>query len=110
MYARWASFVVGLWLVFAPLLLGYGTVAPILHDVALGTLVCIATLAAFEWPSCRFVLAAPALWLLWCGRSGAWNSPEAATAELVAGAALLLLAPVPSTRLAAARAAARMPA
>jgi hypothetical protein len=109
MYARWASFVVGLWLLLAPLVLGYETVAPILHDVALGTLVCVATLAALEWPLCRFVLAAPGVWLIWCGQSSAWSSGSAAAVELAAGAALLLLVPIPSARLAAGRAAARMP-
>jgi hypothetical protein len=86
----------------APLVLGYGSVATILHDVAMGVLVCIATLAALEWPPARFVLAAPAIWLLLAGR----GSPDrsAAIAELAAGVVLLVLAAIPSARFAPAMA------
>jgi hypothetical protein len=96
MYARWASFAVGIGLMLAPVALGYGSVARILHDVAMGVLVCVATLAALEWPLARFVLAAPATWLLLAAR----RSPDAsaAAAELAAGALLLLLAAIPSAR------------
>jgi hypothetical protein len=97
MYARWASFGLGLWLMLAPLLLGYGAVAPILHDVALGLLVCILTLAALEWPAARFVLAAPALWLVVASRSA--GDDAAAAAEVVTGVLLAALALVPSARL-----------
>ncbi|HYG68416.1 MAG TPA: hypothetical protein VD838_12170 [Anaeromyxobacteraceae bacterium] len=96
MAARWASFGVGLWLILAPLALGYGSVGPILHGVALGLLVCIATLAAFEWPWARFALLLPAAWLLRPGRGS--GDAEAALAELVSGAALFLLTLVPSAR------------
>ncbi len=96
MYARWASFAVGIGLMLAPVVLGYASVARILHDVAMGVLVCVATLAALEWPLARFVLAAPATWLLLAGR----GSPDgaAAIAELAAGALLLVLAAFPSAR------------
>jgi hypothetical protein len=97
MVARWSSFGVGLGLMLAPLALGYGSVGPILHDVAMGMLVCVATLAALEWPRARFALAAPALWLLVAGRAA--PERQAATAELLAGALLLLLSAVPSARL-----------
>ncbi|WP_242346802.1 hypothetical protein [Anaeromyxobacter terrae] len=97
MYARWASFAVGLGLMLAPLVLGYGSVGPILHDVAMGLLVCIATLAAFEWPRARFALGAPALWLVLVARDG--SDRVAAAAELSAAALLLVLALVPSARL-----------
>lgn len=97
MYARWGSFGVGLGLLLAPLVLGYASAATILHDVAMGTLVCIATLAALERPLARFVLAAPALWLV---ASGPVSSDAAAgVADLVAGALLLALAAVPGARL-----------
>jgi alpha-beta hydrolase superfamily lysophospholipase len=98
MYARWASFAIGLGLLLAPLALGYGSAARILHDVAMGALVCIATLAALEWPLARFVLAAPAVWLLLAGRSSA--DPSAAVVELAAGVLLLVLAAIPSARFA----------
>lgn len=96
MYARWVSFAIGLGLMLAPLALGYGSVARILHDVAMGVLVCIATLAALEWPLARFGLAPPAIWLLLAGRGS--PDPAAAGAELVAGVLLLGLAAVPSGR------------
>ena len=98
MYARWGSFAVGVGLMLAPLVLGYASVARILHDVAMGVLVCIATLAALEWPLARFVLAAPAIWLLLAARA----SPDggAALAELGSGVALLALAAIPSARFA----------
>jgi hypothetical protein len=96
MYARWASFAIGIGLMLAPVALGYGSVARILHDVAMGVLVCVATLAALEWPLARLVLAAPAVWLLLAGRA----APErgAAVAELAAGVLLLVLAAIPSAR------------
>jgi hypothetical protein len=96
MLARWSSFGVGLGLMLAPLVFGYGSAAAILHDVAMGVLVCVATLAALEWPRARFATALPAGWLLVAGRT----APESRTAasELVAGALLLLLAAVPSAR------------
>lgn len=97
MYARWASFAVGIWLLLAPLVLGYGAVEPILHDVAMGVLVCIATLGALEWPLARFALAAPALWLVYASASA--GDPAAAIAELSSGVLLLALSLVPSARL-----------
>jgi hypothetical protein len=97
MYARWGSFAVGLGLMLAPLVLGYGSFEPILQDVAMGLLVCIATVAALEWPPARFALALPAAWLVWSGRGA--RDPAAAIAELGAGALLLALALVPSERL-----------
>jgi hypothetical protein len=97
MYARWSSFAVGLWLLMAPLVLGYGAVGPILHDIAMGLLVCVATLAALEWPLARFALAAPALWLVVSATRTADRA--AAFAELSAGGLLLVLALVPSARL-----------
>jgi hypothetical protein len=98
MYARWGTFGVGMGLMLAPLLLGYHLVADILTDVALGLVVCIATLAALEWPPARFGLALPAAWLVWSGRGDA--DPAAAVAEVAAGAVLLLLTAFPSARLA----------
>ncbi len=98
MVARWASFAVGVALLLAPLVLGYGSVAPILHDVAMGSLVCIATLAALEWPRARFVLAGPGLWLI--AVAPASSERAAAGADLVAGALLLVLSAIPSARLA----------
>jgi hypothetical protein len=96
MCLRWASFAVGLGLLLAPLALGYGSVAPILHDVAIGSLVCIATLAALERPRARFALAPPAAWLVVSARTS--SDPAAAVADLVAGALLLVLVAVPRAR------------
>jgi hypothetical protein len=96
MYARWASFAVGMGLVLAPLVLGYDDVSAILQDIALGMLICIATLAALEWPAARFALAAPGLWLVWTGRAS--SNPFAAVVEIGAGGALAVLALFPSGR------------
>ncbi len=97
MYARWTTFALGLWLMLAPLVLGYGAVAPILHDVAVGLLVCILTLAALEWPAARFALGAPAIWLVVASRLA--GDRAAAATELTTGGLLLVLALVPSARL-----------
>jgi len=96
MVARWCSFGVGLSLVLAPLVLGYGSVAAILHDVAVGVLVCVATLAALEWPRARLALALPAVWLLFAGRTSI--EATAAMVDVAAGALLLVLAAFPSVR------------
>lgn len=96
MPARWASFAVGLGLLLAPVVLGYGSAGAILHDVAVGLLVCIGSLAALEWPRARFLLGAPALWLVHVGRGSA--DARAAATEIGAGAVLLALALVPSRR------------
>lgn len=98
MFARWASFAVGLGLMLAPLVVGYAAAASILHDVAMGVLVCVATLAALERPPARFVLGAPALWLLVAARGA--EERAVGVVELAAGALLLVLAVVPSARLA----------
>lgn len=96
MLARWTSFGVGMGLVLAPLVLGYDQVPDILRDVALGMLICVATLAALEWPAARFALAAPGIWLVWTGRSA---DHAAALVEVLAGGALAVLALFPSGRL-----------
>jgi hypothetical protein len=93
MGARWTSFAVGLALIVAPLVVGYGSAGAILHDVALGLLVCVATLAAIERQALRPVLALPAGWLLWAG--GAGSGPRA-TIQLSAGLLVALLALVPT--------------
>ncbi len=97
MHARWGSFAVGVGLMLAPLVVGYGSVPPILHDVAMGLLVCVGTLAALEWPLARFAMGGPALWLLLAGRGASDRGVE--VAELAAGALLLALAAVPSSRM-----------
>jgi hypothetical protein len=96
MPARWGSFAIGLGLMLAPLVLAYEKPSAVLHDVAMGLLVCIATLAALEWPRARFAMAAPAVWLVAAGRSA--GEGAAAAAELTAGGLLLALALVPSAR------------
>jgi len=96
MPARWGSFAIGMGLIVAPLLLGYRSPGLVLHDVAMGLLVCVAALAAFEWPRARFAMAIPALWLVAAGRGS--GDAAAATAELGAGGLLLALALVPSAR------------
>jgi hypothetical protein len=98
MYVRWGSFAIGLGLVLAPLLAGYHDAGAILHDIALGLLVCVLGLAALETPSIRFVALAPAGWLLWTGvRAG---DPAVARAELLAGALLAVSSLLPRARLA----------
>jgi hypothetical protein len=108
MIARWASFGVGMWLLLAPLLAGYRSVAAILQGVAVGTLVCVATLAALDWPRARFGLAGLALWIALDGRTAADSA--AAAVSVASGTVLFVLSLVPSARrppVAAARAGAR---
>jgi hypothetical protein len=95
MPARWGSFAIGLGLMLAPLALGYERPGAVLHDVAMGLLVCVAALAALEWPRARFAMAAPAVWLVAAGRGA---EGAVAAAELTAGGLLLALALVPSGR------------
>jgi hypothetical protein len=80
----------------APIVIGYATPGAVLHDIAMGLLVCLASLAALEWPRARFAMAAPALWLVAAGRTS--GDGGAAAAELTAGGVLLALALVPSAR------------
>lgn len=96
MYARWGTFAVGLGLVLAPLLLGYQEVGPILHDVTMGVLACVLTLAALDLPALRFLNLLPAAWLVWTGHGAA--DPAAARAEWVGGLLLLAAAMVPRAR------------
>jgi hypothetical protein len=99
MVARWSSFAAGLWLMFAPLVLGHSTAAAVLHDVALGLLVCVASLAALEWPGARYALLAPAVWLLTAPRAMSWEQPIVEANQLALGIAVAVLAVVPSGRL-----------
>jgi hypothetical protein len=99
MVARWGSFALGLWLVFAPLVLGYSSAGAVLHDVALGLLVSVGALAALEWPLARFTQLLPAAWLLGVRPLG--FEPSALTPNhLATGVFLALLAVIPSSRLA----------
>jgi hypothetical protein len=110
MRARWASFVVGLWVILAPLVLGYTQVAAVLHDVALGLLVCVTALAALEWPLARFATALPAIWLMVAADAIAWDSRRVTANELACGLVVLGLALVPGPKVASARAPANMAA
>ena len=97
MYARWGTFAIGVGLVLAPLLVGYQEVGAILHDIALGLLACVLTLAALETPALRFVQLLPAAWLLFTGwRTG---DPAISRAEVLAGALLFATSLLPRGRL-----------
>jgi hypothetical protein len=98
MGARWGSFALGVWLVFAPLLLGYPSAAAVLHDVAIGLLVAVGALAALEWPLARFAQLVPAAWLIGVRGVGGETRTIAAN-HLAAGVLLAALAVVPSGRL-----------
>lgn len=84
---------------FAPLVLGHATAAAVLHDVALGLLVCVASLAALEWPAARYSLLAPATWLLTAPRAMSWQQPAVEVNQVALGVAVAILAVVPSGRL-----------
>jgi hypothetical protein len=107
---RWASFATGLWLILAPLVLGYTSVAAVLHEVALGLLVCVATLSALEWPAARFALFGPAAWLLVAPEVMAWSGAGVQENEIASGLVVLALTLVPSGRFAGARAPAKVAA
>jgi hypothetical protein len=108
MRARWISFAAGTWLILAPLVLGYPSVAAVLHEVALGLLVCVGTLAALEWPRARFLNLVPGAWLLVAARLVWWSSPRVTVNEIACGVLVIGLALVPSGKVAAARAPAKM--
>jgi hypothetical protein len=110
MRARWATFGVGLWLILAPLVLGYANVLSVLHDVALGLLMAVGGLAALEWPLARFGLVLPAAWLLAAPQAMGWASTAVAANERACGVVMILLALVPSRRIATAQATAKMAA
>lgn len=97
MYGRWGTFAVGMGLVLAPLAFGYSDIGAILHDVAIGLVICILTLAALETPALRFLNALPAAWLVWTGRLS--GDPTAGRTELVCGVLLVVAALVPRARL-----------
>jgi hypothetical protein len=101
MVARWASFGAGLWLILAPLVLGHDSVGAVLHEVALGLVVCVGTLAALEWPAARLAQLAPALWLVVAPRLVDFDSAIVTANEVATGVVLGLLAIVPGGRLAA---------
>jgi hypothetical protein len=107
MRARWASFVVGMWLILAPLVIGYDQVAAILHDVALGLVVCVLALAAMNRSALRFALAAPGIWLM-CAVRLLGPGGAASKTDLAAGAALVFLAPLAGGRMAHEKRPARM--
>ena len=110
MRARWVTFLVGLWLILAPLVLGYGQVTAVLHEVALGLLVCVGALAAMEWPVARFAVAAPALWLVTAAGAIEWASRAVSANELASGLIVLALVLVPGAKVASARAPVKMAA
>ena len=101
---------VGLWLILAPLALGYPTVSAVLHEIALGLLVCVGTLAALEWPAVRFALTLPAAWLVTAADAVDWGSRTVTSNELACGITVLVLALVPSGKVAGARVPAKMAA
>jgi hypothetical protein len=96
MAARWGTFAIGLGLLLAPLALGYGSAAAIVRDVAAGTLVCVAALAALQWPRTRAVNALAALFLLRSARRALDHRTVAV--ELAAAALLVAVALLPRTR------------
>jgi hypothetical protein len=96
MGVRWGTFVIGLGLLLAPLFLGYASAASILRDVSFGTLVCVTTLAALQWPRVRLVNALAAIWLFSLGRSA--GDGRTSAVEITAGALLLALSLMPRRR------------
>lgn len=96
MYARWSTFAVGMGLVLAPLVLGYRDVGSTLHDVTMGVLSCVLTLAALDLPALRFLNLLPAAWLAWTGYRA--TDPVAARAEVALGVLLLGAALLPRAR------------
>ncbi|HTT71191.1 MAG TPA: hypothetical protein VMG32_08195 [Anaeromyxobacteraceae bacterium] len=109
MRARWSSFGVGLWLLLAPLVLSYRAPGAVLHDVTLGLVVCVGTLASLEWPLARLLLALPALWLMAASEEIAWGGTVASN-ELACGVTVLLLSLLPSSKAAGERSPVKMPA
>jgi hypothetical protein len=97
MVARWATFATGLWLLFAPLVLGYEEAGAVLHDIAVGLVVCVGAIAALDWPVARFAQLLPAAWLVGAPRALELDAGAAAN-HLVAGALLAVLVAFPGGR------------
>ncbi|WP_224240597.1 SPW repeat domain-containing protein [Hyalangium gracile] len=64
MWARWLSFVLGVWLFVAPLVLGYAERAARLNESLVGLAVAVVALLAASRPALRFVNIALGGWLL----------------------------------------------
>jgi hypothetical protein len=64
MWARWLSFVLGVWLFIAPLVLDYAERAARLNEILVGLAVAIVALIAASLPALRFVNVALGGWLL----------------------------------------------
>jgi hypothetical protein len=96
MAARWGTFAIGLGLLLAPLVAGYASAAAILQDVSVGTLVCVAALAALQWPRVRAVNLLAALYLAYSARRTA--DARAAGVDLAAAALLLGVSLLPRAR------------
>jgi hypothetical protein len=107
MFVRWGTFAVGLGLMLAPLAVGYASAGAVLHDVALGLLVCAASVVALGRRPARYALAAPAVWLMAVARDRA--DARAAIPPLAAGAILLVLAALPRGHASGAPTAPRLP-
>jgi hypothetical protein len=93
MYGRWGTFAIGIGLILAPVVIGYPEVTSILHDVAMGLLACVLSLAALETPALRYLSFLPAGWLIWTGHRAAHAGVS--RVELLAGALLVAASLLP---------------
>ena len=63
-YSRWTNIVLGLWLFFAPWILGYTSYAAQANDHWLGIGILIATVIAFSMPAARYVNTVLGVWCI----------------------------------------------
>src|SRR5687767_2465623 len=96
MFPMWATLCVGIWLLMAPLILGYQALTPILHDALAGLVVCLAALAASQWPRARLALAIPGLWLVVAPRVLGHGQADATATEVASGLAVTVLMLLPT--------------
>ncbi|MCP3137213.1 SPW repeat domain-containing protein [Pyxidicoccus xibeiensis] len=99
MWARWLNIFLGIWLVAAPIVLGYPERVARLNDAAVGLLVACLTLASSLVPVLRFAGTALGAWLIVAPVVLAYGDSVTPTAnDIVVGALVLCFSLVSAER------------
>jgi general stress protein CsbA len=103
MWARWVSFVLGVWLFVAPLVFHYTERAARLNEFVVGLAVAIVSLVAASRPALRFVNMALGGWLLLAPLLLGYGDSTLPTAHDIITGVLIICAAVMSSQDTAAR-------